>query len=183
MRIIITISLTFLIWGNVICQEGSFKDERDGRVYKTVKIGDQVWMAENLNVGKFCNGDNIIQSTTFEDWKKAGEKGFLALSVPENYGGLGINDFRYNSILIEEMAASGASGLGFVLHNDVALPYFEGYSTEEQKERWLPQMVSGETITALAMTEPGGGSDLANIKTTAKFEIIFTVSGKLLIKS
>ena len=105
-----------------------------------------------------------------EIWKKAGEQGFLAISVPEKYGGLGITDFCYNSILIEESAASGASGLGFVLHNDVALPYFERYCSEEQKERWFPKMVSGEIITALAMTEAGGGSDLANIKTTAKSE-------------
>lgn len=102
-----------------------------------------------------------------ELWLKAGELGFLALDVPEEYGGLGIKDFRYNVILDEELTRAGASGVGFGLHNDITLPYFLAYGTEEQKSRWLPQFVTGERITAIAMSEPNAGSDLAGVQTTA----------------
>jgi alkylation response protein AidB-like acyl-CoA dehydrogenase len=102
-----------------------------------------------------------------ELWLKAGELGFLAMDVPEAYGGLGIADFRYNVVLTEELVRVGASGVGFGLHNDVCMPYFLNYATEEQKQRWLPRFVSGEWITAIAMSEPDAGSDLAGIRTTA----------------
>lgn len=102
-----------------------------------------------------------------ELWLKAGELGFLAMDVPEAYEGLEIKDFRYNAILDEELIRVGASGVGFGLHNDVVMPYFLAYGTEEQKQRWLPKMVTGETITAIAMSEPDAGSDLAGIRTTA----------------
>jgi len=102
-----------------------------------------------------------------EIWKKAGENGFLCMDVEEEYGGAGIPDFRYDSIVIEEIARAGASGVYFSLHTDVVVPYISRYATEQQKQRWLPKMVSGECIGALAMTEPGAGSDLAGIRTTA----------------
>ncbi len=100
-------------------------------------------------------------------WLKAGGLGFLCMDVPEAYGGGGVKDFRYNAIVTEELTRAGASGVGFGLANDVIVPYFLDYATEEQKRRWLPKMCSGEAITAIAMTEPGAGSDLAGIRTTA----------------
>ncbi|GLW96357.1 acyl-CoA dehydrogenase family protein [Microtetraspora sp. NBRC 16547] len=102
-----------------------------------------------------------------EVWKKAGEIGMFGFSVPEEYGGAGITDFRYNAVVVEEIIRIGASGLGFSLHNDVMAPYFVDLTNDEQKPRWLPGFASGELITAVAMTEPGAGSDLQGIRTTA----------------
>lgn len=102
-----------------------------------------------------------------ELWRKAGEMGILCMDFPEEYGGMGFKDFRYNAIVVEELVRVNASGPGFGLHNDVMAPYFIEYFNEEQKKRFMPKMASGELITAIGMTEPGTGSDLANIKTTA----------------
>ncbi len=102
-----------------------------------------------------------------EIWKAAGAQGFLGTDVPEAYGGGGVADFRYNQILVEEIVRVGATGLGFGLHNDVVAPYLISLTTEEQKQRWLPGFCSGEIITAIAMTEPGAGSDLKAVTTTA----------------
>lgn len=102
-----------------------------------------------------------------EVWKKAGDQGFLGMAVPEEYGGGGVLDFRYNAIVTEETTRRGFSGIGFMLHNDVVAPYLMDLATEEQKQRWLPGFCSGEIITAIAMTEPGTGSDLQGIKTRA----------------
>jgi alkylation response protein AidB-like acyl-CoA dehydrogenase len=102
-----------------------------------------------------------------ELWKHAGAIGLLCTDVPTEYGGGGVPDFRYNVVITEELAKVGASGVGFPLHNDVVVPYFLKYATDEQRRRWFPPMASGETITAIAMTEPGTGSDLASIATTA----------------
>lgn len=99
-------------------------------------------------------------------WLKAGEQGFLCPQVPEEYGGVGV-DFRYNAIVDEEIYRTGSTGLGWGLHSDIVVPYILDYGTEAQKQRYLPAMVTGEIITAIAMTEPGTGSDLQNIKTTA----------------
>jgi alkylation response protein AidB-like acyl-CoA dehydrogenase len=100
-------------------------------------------------------------------WLEAGKQGFLGMSVPEEYGGGGTADFRYNTIVTEEIVRGGFNGLGFALHNDVVAPYLTRLATEEQKQRWLPQFCTGETISAIAMTEPGTGSDLQGIKTRA----------------
>jgi alkylation response protein AidB-like acyl-CoA dehydrogenase len=99
----------------------------------------------------------------------AGELGFLAMAVPTEYGGGGVDDFRYNLVITEEVQALGIGGpgLGFTLQNDICLPYFLRYCSEEQKQRWLPGIASGRLITAIAMTEPGIGSDLASMATTA----------------
>ncbi|MER5419305.1 acyl-CoA dehydrogenase family protein [Streptosporangium roseum] len=102
-----------------------------------------------------------------EVWKKAGEIGMFGFGVPEEYGGAGITDFRYNAVIVEEVIRIGASGLGYSLHNDVMAPYFVDLTDDEQKARWLPGFVSGELITAVGMTEPGAGSDLQGIRTTA----------------
>ncbi|MCW2646337.1 MAG: hypothetical protein QOG07_3223 [Pseudonocardiales bacterium] len=101
---------------------------------------------------------------------EAGKSGFLGMQVPEEYGGGGVDDFRFNQILDEQVAQAGitGSGLGITLHNDTCLPYFLSYCNDEQKQRWLPGIVSGELITAIAMTEPGAGSDLTGIRTNAK---------------
>jgi len=101
-----------------------------------------------------------------ELWAKAGAAGLLGATVPEEYGGPGA-DFRYNAIVAEELARCGYSGPGFTLHSDIAVPYVVHYGSEEQKRELLPKMVSGECITAIAMTEPGTGSDLQGVKTTA----------------
>jgi alkylation response protein AidB-like acyl-CoA dehydrogenase len=102
-------------------------------------------------------------------FRRAGEHGFLAMAAPERFGGGGVDDFRYNLVIAEEVQRGGvnAAGLGWTLHNDICLPYFSGLATEEQQARWLPGICSGELITAIAMTEPGIGSDLAGMTTTA----------------
>jgi alkylation response protein AidB-like acyl-CoA dehydrogenase len=100
-------------------------------------------------------------------WRKAGAAGLLGMDVPEEYGGGGQRDFRYNAVLVEEIIGAGTTGLGFGLHNDVVAPYLTDLTTDEQRKRWLPGFCSGETITAIAMSEPGAGSDLAGIRTTA----------------
>ncbi|GGT02853.1 acyl-CoA dehydrogenase FadE20 [Planobispora rosea] len=105
-----------------------------------------------------------------EVWKKAGEIGMFGFGVPEEFGGAGITDFRYNAVIVEEIIRIGASGLGFSLHNDVMAPYFVEMTDDEQKARWLPGFASGELITAVAMTEPGAGSDLQGVRTTARRE-------------
>jgi alkylation response protein AidB-like acyl-CoA dehydrogenase len=101
-------------------------------------------------------------------WLSGGKQGLLGFDMEEKYGGGGVNDFRYHAVLDEEMVRIGASGVGFGLHNDVIAPYLRDLATEEQKQRWLPGFCSGELITAIAMTEPGTGSDLQGIQTTAR---------------
>ncbi|MBP2368865.1 acyl-CoA dehydrogenase family protein [Pseudonocardia parietis] len=110
--------------------------------------------------------DGIVSRELFTT---AGANGFLGIDVPESYGGGGVPDFRFNAVIAEELMRSGAaaSGLGLTLHNDIVLPYLLAYCSEEQKQRWLPGVVSGEMILAIAMTEPGIGSDLASMSTTA----------------
>ncbi len=103
-----------------------------------------------------------------ELWRRAGEQGLLCMDVPEQFGGSGLKDFRYNQILNEEIVRVGASGVAFGLQNDVVVPYISAYGNEEQKKRWLPKCVTGEIITAIAMTEPGTGSDLAGVATSAE---------------
>jgi alkylation response protein AidB-like acyl-CoA dehydrogenase len=103
-----------------------------------------------------------------EVWLKAGSNGFLGTDVPEVYGGGGIRDYRYNLVMVEELARAGKMGVGFPIHNDIVVPYLLNYTSEAQRQRWLPKVVSGECITAIAMTEPDTGSDLAAIRTTAR---------------
>jgi alkylation response protein AidB-like acyl-CoA dehydrogenase len=100
-------------------------------------------------------------------WLAAGRQGLLGFDVAEEYGGGGTVDFRYNMVLAEEMTFRGVHGPGFPLHNDIIVPYITGLGTDEQKRRWLPGCCSGELVTAIAMTEPGAGSDLQGIRTTA----------------
>jgi alkylation response protein AidB-like acyl-CoA dehydrogenase len=110
-----------------------------------------------------------IGSAPRELFQVAGQNGFLGMAVPEEYGGGGVADFRFNQAMNEQMAFAGVTGagLGLTLHNDTCLPYFLTYATDQQRRRWLPGIVSGELITAVAMTEPGAGSDLSGIRTSA----------------
>jgi acyl-CoA dehydrogenase len=100
-------------------------------------------------------------------WLKAGEQGYLCMWAGEEYGGLGLADFRYEQILIEENALHGDAGYFITLHSRLVGPYLQHFGTAEQKARFLPKMISGETILAIAMTEPDAGSDLAGMKTRA----------------
>ena len=99
-------------------------------------------------------------------WNKAGEAGMLCSHIPEEYGGMAA-DFLYSAVVIEEQARLGLTGVGFSLHSDIVAPYILHYGNEEQKQYYLPKLVSGELVTAIAMTEPGTGSDLQGVKTTA----------------
>ncbi len=102
-------------------------------------------------------------------FRRAGENGFLGMEIPEALGGGGVDDFRFNVIIDEEIQRAGvmASGMCITLHNDICLPYFTDLTDDEQKARWLPGLASGELMAAVAMTEPGTGSDLAGIRSTA----------------
>ncbi|MEH7352057.1 acyl-CoA dehydrogenase family protein [Neobacillus drentensis] len=102
-------------------------------------------------------------------WRKMGEQGFLCPDIDEKYGGSEV-DWGFAVVINEELEHVGSGLIGVSLHNDIVVPYITAYGSEEQKQRWLPKCVTGEIITAIAMTEPGTGSDLANIKTTAKLE-------------
>ncbi|MCW2844177.1 MAG: acyl-CoA dehydrogenase, partial [Nocardioides sp.] len=107
-----------------------------------------------------------------EFWTSAGKQGFLGLEVPEAYGGqiedAGAGDYRFNAVLTEELAKVNMTLPSCVgIHADIVAPYLVHLTTEEQKQRWLPKFCTGELVTAIGMTEPGGGSDLANLKTTA----------------
>ncbi|MBD0024404.1 acyl-CoA dehydrogenase [Gordonia pseudamarae] len=100
-------------------------------------------------------------------YRKAGEAGLVGFNVAEEFGGGGVDDFRFNVVVAEEMARASHAGPAFTLQNDVVVPYFTSLSNDEQRTRWLRGMATGETIVAVAMTEPGAGSDLAGIKTSA----------------
>lgn len=102
-------------------------------------------------------------------WRKMGEQGFLCPDLDEKYGGSGV-DWGFSVVINEELERVGSGLVGMGLHNDIVVPYINSFGSEEQKQRWLPRCVTGELITAIAMTEPGTGSDLANIKTTAKLD-------------
>ena len=102
-----------------------------------------------------------------ESWKKAGENGLLCASMPEEYGGSG-GTFAHESVIIEAISHVGVDGFGIALHNSIVAPYILHYGSEEQKKKWLPKMATGELIGAIAMTEPGAGSDLQGVKTRAE---------------
>jgi alkylation response protein AidB-like acyl-CoA dehydrogenase len=126
------------------------------------------------SVRRFFDRELIPHLSRWEDegiidrafWTKAGSAGLLCPTVPEEYGGPGL-DFGFNAVIDEELAYAGSTA-GITLHSDIVADYIVAYGSEEQKKRWLPRMVSGETATAIAMTEPGAGSDLQGIRTTAR---------------
>jgi len=102
-------------------------------------------------------------------WNEAAEAGLACLSIPEEYGGMG-GDYRHEVVLMEQLGAKAVDGFGLSLHNAIVAHYFLNYGSEEQKRRWLPGMADGTYVSAIAMTEPGAGSDLQGIKTTAKLD-------------
>lgn len=104
-----------------------------------------------------------------ELWLKAGETGLLCSTVPEEYGGSG-GDFGHSAVMIEELARANATAVGFTTHSEIVTPYIVAYGSEEQKQKWLPQMVSGELIGVIAMSEPGIGSDLRSMRTSLRRE-------------
>jgi acyl-CoA dehydrogenase len=111
-------------------------------------------------------------------WKKMGKQGFLCPDIDEKYGGSEV-DWGFAVVINEELERVGSGLVGIGLHNDIVIPYITSYGTDEQKQRWLPKCVTGDIITAIAMTEPGTGSDLANIKATAKLDgDYYTVNGQ-----
>ncbi|GMH62264.1 hypothetical protein TrRE_jg1120 [Triparma retinervis] len=100
-------------------------------------------------------------------WKEAGETGLLGVTMPEQFGGMDA-DILYSSVLWQEQAYSFCTGPGFALHSEIVMPYINNYGSEEQKQEWLPRMIAGDAIGCIAMTEPGAGSDLAGMRTSAK---------------
>ncbi len=134
---------------------------------------DEIVMFEE-EVAKFYTRELAPHVETWRDqgvvdrwaWEKAGEQGLLCMSMPEEYGGLG-GTFAHEQVSIEQQIKAGVEGFGAPLHNTIVAPYILHYGTEEQKRRWLPKMASGELIGAIAMTEPGTGSDLQAVRTTA----------------
>ncbi len=126
------------------------------------------------SVRRFCEEEILPHHEAWEKegqiareaWLKAGEMGLLCASMPEEYGGAGA-DRRYSIVVMEELARAGATGPGFSLHSEIVAPYILRYGSEEQKRRYLPAMAKGEMIGAIAMTEPGTGSDLQGVRTTA----------------
>ena len=127
-------------------------------------------------VRAFCDKEIVPHHDSWEAagivprelWAAAGQAGLLGFMMPEEYGGGGVRDFRFNTVLIEELTRAHASGVGFTIHTDINSAYLLDYATDEQKARWLPAFCAGETISAIAMTEPGAGSDLQGIQTTAR---------------
>ena len=101
-------------------------------------------------------------------WLRAGEQGLLCFDVPEEFGGMGVQDFRYNAIVSEELSRIGASGPGFPVHTDIIVPYITSLGTDEQKQRWLPDIAAGRILGCFGLTEPGHGSDAGNLRTRAR---------------
>jgi acyl-CoA dehydrogenase len=110
--------------------------------------------------------DGIVERSM---WTQAAEAGLACLSIPEEYGGMG-GDYRHEVVLMEQLGAKGVDGFGLSLHNSIVAPYIYHYGTEDQKRRWLPKLATCEYVAAIAMTEPGAGSDLQGIKTTARLD-------------
>jgi len=138
------------------------------------------WMDEELeilrdSVAKFYEREFVPHNDRWEEqgfvdrdaWNKAGEAGILCASIPEEHGGGGGN-FAHEMVIAEELARVGINGFANGVHSTIIAHYIEAYGTEEQKQRWLPKMASGEIVAAIAMTEPGTGSDLQSVKTTAR---------------
>ncbi|MBL9097911.1 MAG: acyl-CoA dehydrogenase family protein, partial [Alphaproteobacteria bacterium] len=145
-----------------------------------LQVESPAWMNEDLKIfereaRKFLERECVPHSEKWikqhhvdrEAWKKAGEAGLLCASTPEEYGGAG-GTFAHEAVLIDLLGKLGIDGWGIVLHNAIVAPYIFHCGTEEQKKRWLPRLASGDLVAAIAMTEPGTGSDLQSVKATAR---------------
>ena len=145
-----------------------------------LQVERPAWMTEDLQIfdgeaRKFLereclpHGEKWIKQQHVDRaiWKKAGEAGLLCASTPEEYGGAG-GTFAHEAVIIDHLGQLGIDGWGIVLHNAIVAPYIFHCGSEEQKKRWLPRLASGDLVAAIAMTEPGTGSDLQSIKTTAR---------------
>ena len=137
------------------------------------------WESEDVTMlrdmaRRFVDAEVVPSYDSFEEnglvppsvWRKAGENGLLCAAVPEEYGGSG-GHYGHEAAIIEALGHGGADGFGIALHSAIVAPYIQHYGSQEQKERWLPRLASGELIGAIAMTEPGAGSDLQGVKTSA----------------
>lgn len=124
----------------------------------------------------FLNAEALPAAAAWEEagmvsrgfWRSAARMGFVGFEAPERLGGSGVADFRFNAVIAEEVADSGTVGDGFAMANDIVGPYLYDYASEEQKQRWVPGFATGEIVAAIAMSEPGAGSDLAGVATTAR---------------
>ncbi|NNF37683.1 MAG: acyl-CoA dehydrogenase [Gemmatimonadetes bacterium] len=130
-----------------------FRESVRGFIEREIRPHHDQWIA-----------DGIVPR---DAWLKAGVQGLLCMAAPEEFGGAGVEDFRYPMILAEELHRANCTGPGFGIHSTIVAPYILKYGTDEQRGRWVPGMVSGETILAVGMTEPGAGSDLSSVQTTA----------------
>jgi acyl-CoA dehydrogenase len=139
-------------------------------------LADEEFAIFRESVGKFL--DEYAPAKKLDEWRKAGiverglwnkagAAGLLGLSTSGDWGGIG-GDFRHETILMEEMSRRGLEAWGVTLHNAIVMPYIESFGSEEQKQRWLPKLASGELVSAIAMTEPGAGSDLQGVRTSAR---------------
>jgi acyl-CoA dehydrogenase len=147
-----------------------------------LQVEQAAWMSEDLRVfdgeaRKFLERECLPHSEKWIKqqhvdramWRKAGEAGLLCPSTPEEYGGAG-GTFAHEAVIIDHLGKLGIDGWGITLHNAIVAPYIFHCGTEEQKKRWLPRLASGELVAAIAMTEPGTGSDLQSVKTTARLD-------------
>jgi alkylation response protein AidB-like acyl-CoA dehydrogenase len=141
------------------------------------------------NVRRFIEEEIVPHHARWEEqqcvdraiWNRAGALGMLCMTMPEEYGGVGV-DRLFSAIMLEELARAGASGIGFPLHSDIVANYINNFGSDEQKQHWLPKMAAGETVTAIAMTEPGTGSDLQAITTSAVIDgDDYVINGDLVI--
>ena len=147
-------------------------------LYASRPLFDEEHIAFRKSVSTFLEREVVNHIESWDDqeavprsiWERAGEQGFLGLAVAEDLGGSGVDDYRFRVAMIEEFARVGATSIaaGFSCHTDIVVPYFQHLSTPAQAKRWLPGLSDGTSIGAIAMTEPGTGSDLRGIRTSAK---------------
>ena len=151
--------------GAIDLPTAKWRDDEELRIFEKGVVDFFTRHAPESRLKKWRE-DGVVER---EMWREAGEAGLLCLSAPAEYGGAG-GTFAHEAVFIDVMGKMGIDGFGASLHNAIVAPYIYQYGSEEQKQRWLPRMASGELVGAIAMTEPGAGSDLQGVKTTAKLD-------------